>query len=117
MTVRPFEGMSGILEVECSGEPLDFSVDILTMALFVHRSSQVLAFVNVNKNQCTTAQRFSACLIDQGAPSSRRTRLKTLVLDLGEGESRIYGCNMTVLHSGRTYAEGISWTVMGTRKR
>ena len=114
MKVRPFEGMNAVLEVECTGETLDFDVDILTMALFVHRSNDLLAFVNLNKNKCTTASHFSSCHIDPGF--SRNTKVKTLVLDLKVGESRRFGCNMTTLRSGRSWTENIAWAVVATRR-
>ena len=127
MSVRTFERIDGVLEVECSAQKLDFSADVLTMALFRQRhppsspspsspspgrNNGLLAFVSPKTSECTTAEDFSSCLIDRG--SSRNTRLKTLVLDLRVGESRTFGCNVTSLDSHKRLVP-TSWSLVVVR--
>ena len=115
--MRTFEHIEGILEVECNAQKLDFSADVLTMTLFQFkpangRNNGLLAFVSPKTSECTTAEDFSSCVIDRG--SSRDTRLKTLVLDLRVGESRVLGCNVTSLDSQKRLVS-TSWSLVVVR--
>ena len=114
MTVRIFEHIDGILEVECNAQKLDFSADVLTMTLFRRQSTEtsLMAFVSPKTSECTTAEAFSSCIVDGG--SSRNTRLKTLVLDLRVGESRVFGCNVTSLDSQKRLVT-TSWSLVVVR--
>lgn len=114
MTVRIFEHIDGILEVECNAQKLDFSADVLTMTLFRRQSTEtsLMAFVSPKTSECTTAEAFSSCVVDGG--SSRNTRLKTLVLDLRVGEARVFGCNVTSLDSQKRLVT-TSWSLVVVR--
>ncbi|KAL8563671.1 hypothetical protein ACOMHN_035405 [Nucella lapillus] len=121
MSVRQFESIDGILEVECNAQKLDFGADLLTMKLFANtltRSSSdhygPLAFVRPKTNECMTRQEFSSCVIDSG--SARNTKLRMLVLDLGGGESRMFRCNLTSLDQLKNVLT-TSWSLLITRNR
>lgn len=93
-----FRGFTNIKELECSGEVLESTFDVLSMSLFTPLNDKVSVSVNVRTNQCLTSDSFSLCDIDTG--SSRLSKIRTLVLDLKESESRVYGCNVTCFVSG-----------------
>lgn len=113
MTVRSFQGINSVVEVECSGESLAADVDILTMSLFASRARDFNAFVNLKTNECRTAGQFSSCRIDER--NSRKTRLSTLVLDLKVDEVRWYICNITTLKEGR-WVNVLLWSVEASRE-
>nr|KAG5701998.1 hypothetical protein BaRGS_015733 [Batillaria attramentaria] len=99
MEAKIFEGIPSIVEVQCSAEKLDYNADVLAMSLFRLRDKKRLAFVSPKNKECTTTADFSSCEYAEG--NSRKTVLRTLVLDLAEGESRSYGCNVTSLNSDK----------------
>lgn len=83
----------------CSGEVLDADATLLTMALYrVDNSSHIIATVNPLKNECSTTDVFSACVISW--PDSRRTQLKTLVQGVTHSTLIGYGCDVTSVRSG-----------------
>ncbi|XP_025102310.1 uncharacterized protein LOC112568945 isoform X4 [Pomacea canaliculata] len=97
--VHPFFDEPTILEVTCSGEVLDADATLLTMALYrVDNSSHIIATVNPLKNECSTTDVFSACVISW--PDSRRTQLKTLVQGVTHSTLIGYGCDVTSVRSG-----------------
>ncbi|KAK7490325.1 hypothetical protein BaRGS_00018486, partial [Batillaria attramentaria] len=103
LTSRAFQGFPDIVEVECTGQNLPQDHVLLSLALYrVSHENTVLAYVNFVKHECSTSQNFVACHIDER--DTRKSRLKALVADLDEGETRAYGCNLTILHSWRTVA-------------
>lgn len=115
LSVQPFLNISTILEVTCSGEALDTSEDLAAMALFTAQDKHVLATVNPWKNECTTSSSFSACVTVKD--DVHKTKLRTLVLDLREEESRSYGCNVTTFQSAaRTNTLTWGLTVKGVSK-
>lgn len=114
MKFGSFNGIHSIIEVQCAGENLDSDIDILTLALFTAEDNELLAFVNMKTEECLAKGQFCSCHIDK--KNSRQTKVKTLVLDLEVGESRLYGCNVTGLKSGTRW-QVMSWTISARRER
>lgn len=120
MSVRPFQGILGIQEVQCSGDVLSPDTTVLMMALYtitkggnemrssVRNSSIVFASVNLMTGECTTSGVFSSCYIDR--KDSRRTRLSALIKDLPETEVRKYGCEVNNVRTGQL-SNLISWVL------
>lgn len=100
--------MQDIHEVECSGQSLHTELDLLTMVFYEVTSDETLGFVNHGKRECTAAHVFVSCDVDDR--DARRTRLKALISDLAEGESRAYGCNITAVGT-RGRSKLLSWTI------
>ena len=110
-----FERHPTVLQVMCSAETLDSSSVLLTMTLYSpsHEKENVIASVSVVKNKCTTSTSFSSCLLDEH--DSRKSKLVTLVTDLGVGESRSYGC--TVGYETNGWTNTITWSTVLRRNR
>ena len=108
----PFQGFHDLQEVVCSAEPLPPDSDVMSMVLFSDALDKgdktVLAAVNLKKGECSTAAEFTSCRIAHS--DSRRSRLRALVADLTEGQSRVYGCNVSALVSG-VRMETFSWSL------
>lgn len=107
-----FQGHDHVLEVECSGETLASDKDLLSMVLYSARDNKVLATVNLKTRECATSDRFSSCVFDER--DSHRTRLRALVLDIAEGETWPFGCNLTTFKT----ADGaifVSWTAVAVK--
>ncbi|XP_076457957.1 uncharacterized protein LOC143291754 isoform X2 [Babylonia areolata] len=114
MRTSAFQGNSHITEVECSGEVLDSSTDLLTMVLYHVPDKRKVATANLKSGECSTSDHFSSCLI--GRHDSHRTKLRTLVLDLSPEEPRRFGCNLTTFSTDGTTSI-ISWTIVATLLR
>ena len=114
MESRPFHNLPRIQQVECSGTSLDADTTVSSMILY-DSSETIIASVNTLTGECMTQASFSSCLLHKA--DTRRTRLRTLAMDLEEGESRTYGCEVTSLRSGER-AKIITWslTVRAVRK-
>lgn len=112
MEVHSFQGVHNVQEVVCSGEFLSSESEVMIMSLYTVSDQKEVAFVNIPKTECLTYGAFSSCLIDKRR--SRKTKLKTLVLDLPEGGSRKYGCRLTVVRFGRE-VEIVSRSVLARR--
>ncbi|KAK7089883.1 uncharacterized protein [Littorina saxatilis] len=112
MKTRAFEGHSHITEVECSGEVLDSATDLLTMVLYNKADKRVLATANLKKQECATSDQFAACIINEN--DSKRSRLKTLVLDLAEEELRHFGCNLTTFSTGGK-TQIFTWSIFASK--
>ncbi|KAL8563676.1 hypothetical protein ACOMHN_035410 [Nucella lapillus] len=108
------QGNGHITEVECSGEVLDTDTDLLTMVLYHVPDKQKVATANLKSGECSTSDQFSSCLIN--IHDSHRTKLRTLVLDLVEGELRHFGCNLTTFKSDGS-TDIVSWTIYATSLR
>ncbi|XP_025102314.1 uncharacterized protein LOC112568945 isoform X7 [Pomacea canaliculata] len=109
-----FQGHDHVLEVECSGETLASDKDLLSMVLYSARDNKVLATVNLKTRECATSDRFSSCVFDER--DSHRTRLRALVLDIAEGETWPFGCNLTTFKT----ADGaifVSWTAVAVKSK
>ena len=90
MTSREFRGIASIQEVECSGASLNSDVKVISLQLFQLPDSTVLASLNVYTNNCMTFTDYSSCTIHP--EDTHKSKLRILVHDLEEGESREYGC-------------------------
>ncbi|XP_070184571.1 uncharacterized protein, partial [Littorina saxatilis] len=100
MSVRQFEDLPNVVEVECSGRTLGPQVTLFSLTLYAIEEDLVLASVTLyQREECGTSSSFSACFIDDADPFN--TRLKTLVVDLDEGEERRFGCNVSMTTAGR----------------
>ena len=97
MTSRDFRGISSIQEVECWGGNINSDVKLMSLQMYKLPESTVLASLNVYTNNCMTFGDYSSCVIH---PSDiHRSRIRILVHDLEEGESREYGCSANTLNS------------------
>lgn len=103
-----FRNITSLQEVECSGGELQSEVKLLFLKMIKLSDSSVLAFVNPQSHECLTYEEFSSCVID--AVDSKKTRLKILVSDLEEGESRLYGCIATTVKS-HDFTQQITWNL------
>lgn len=112
LTSRPFQGFTAIQSVECTGATLPGDWDLLSMVLYRVSSSELLAIANLRKRSCSTSQTFIACHIDES--DSRGSKIKALISDLTEGQSRAYGCNLTSLSSAGQ-SSIVSWSLVVTR--
>ena len=109
LSSRSFKGFHDIQQIQCSAEALPPDSDLFFMVLYqVTDKSKTLGKLNVNRKECSTSEDYVSCEIFES--ESRRSRLKALIADLAEGQSRVYGCNVTALISGST--TGImSWSI------
>ena len=98
--------------MECTGATLPADTDLLSMVLYQVSSAKLLAIANLRKRSCSTSQTFIACHIDES--DSRRSKIKALISDLTEGQSRAYGCNLTSLNSAGQ-SSIVSWSLVVTR--
>jgi hypothetical protein len=109
MTVRNFQGISMLKEVECSGATLSQEVELLTsLALFRPTDNTALVYLNFVKQECKTFNEYSSCSID--ASDSKRSSVKTLLADLREGETLVIACNVTALQ-GIGHSPRFTWTI------
>ena len=112
LIVRDFKGLHSLQEVECTGRDLKPEVDLLSLSMFRISDNAVLGTLHVIKNSCFTHTDFSSCSIDLA--HSRQSKLRILVSDLEEGESRQYGCEANTINTkGRTNSS--VWTIAVTR--
>ncbi|XP_076457963.1 uncharacterized protein LOC143291754 isoform X8 [Babylonia areolata] len=93
----PFQGFHELQELQCSGENIPADCHILAMVLYEVGTNSVLAAANLGNQECSTYHSFAACHLD--STDARKNQLKVLVDDLPEGQSRLYGCNVTFLTS------------------
>ena len=98
MTSRDFKGLPSLQEVECLGSSLRPEVNLLSLKIYAVRNNKVLASLNVLKNTCLTFSALSSCYVNTS--DTHRSRLRVLVPDLDEGESREFGCRVSALDSG-----------------
>ena len=110
LSSRPFQGFDDIQEIRCSGETLPQDTDVIVVLLYEVSggSSSLLGTMNVNKGDCTTSDDYASCYVSDG--DSRQSSLSVLISDLAEGQSRVYGCNVTALLS-RIHTRVYSWSV------
>ena len=112
MTARDFKGIPSIQEVECWGHGLKPEVKLMSLKLFNSFDNSVLASLNIYTNTCLTYSDFSSCVVNN--IDTHKSRLKILVHDLEEGDSRRYGCKLTVLDSEGD-ASDLKWSIVVTR--
>ena len=108
LSVRLFKGFPSLQEVECTTGSLKAEVKVFSLKIFTELENKMLAHSNPMTNECITFGDFSSCVIDTG--DSRNSRLRLLVSDLEEGESRKYGCTASSFGPfGETNA--VTWSV------
>ncbi|XP_076457965.1 uncharacterized protein LOC143291754 isoform X9 [Babylonia areolata] len=88
-----FQGFHELQELQCSGENVPADSEIMIMVLYDTATKDILAAASIGKRQCSTSHRFVACHLDPA--DTRQSRLKVLIDDLAEGQSKVYGCNVT----------------------
>ena len=110
MTTRHFRGIPSIQEVECWGGNLDSDLKLMSLQMYKFSDSAVLASLNLYTKNCMTYGDFSSCVINP--VDAHKSRLRLLVHDLREGESRKYKCTVIgVKPSGITKTSTWSITV------
>ena len=113
MAVRNFKGFQSLQEVECWAGHLETEMKLLSLKMYTISDNSVLAYLNTLTNECVTYGEYASCFID--TISTRQSRLRVLVADLEEGESRGYGCKASVFRSGEE-ARTSSWSIFVQRK-
>lgn len=113
MRVQTFKGLPFMKTVECSGERLGPDTTLLAITMFAGSNNDVLAYINLRDNLCSTSAIYSACVID--VIDYRKTRLVVLVTDLRVDEPREYKCNVTSFRAGHSHV--ITWTLRVDRWR
>ncbi|XP_025101727.1 uncharacterized protein LOC112568586 isoform X15 [Pomacea canaliculata] len=114
LSVRNFRNIAELLEVECSGTTLQAEVKLLSLRLFYVENSTVLAHVNPLTNECKTFEEFSSCVIDTA--DTRNSKVRVLVSEMEEDESRQYGCTATSFGDlGHPYI--FDWFITVTRPK
>ena len=113
MTATDFKGIPSIQEVECWGEGLKPEVKLLSLKLYRASDNYVLASLNIYANTCLTYNDFSSCYVN--SVETHKSRIKALVYDLEEGESRRYGCKATVVQSEGDASE-LKWSTVVMRR-
>lgn len=114
LTVRAFKGFHSLQEVECTGGFLKPEVKLLSITMTTVSNNIELATLNVITNSCLTHSDFSSCFID--LRDRNKSKLRVLVSDLDEGESREFECRANTINArGQTNAS--TWSIRVTRKR
>ena len=112
LIVGDFKGFPSLQEVECTGKDLKADVDLLSLSMFRTSDSSVLGTLHVIKNSCFTRSDFSSCHID--LENSRKSKLRLLVSDLSEGESREYACKANAINT-LGESEISTWNILVSR--
>ena len=97
MTSQLFKGIPSLQEVVCSGTKLEPEVKLLSLQMHRLPGNKALASLNVISSSCVTLGDYSSCFID--SDDSRRSKLRILVVDLMEEESRVYTCDVHTIDS------------------
>lgn len=108
LSSKSFQGFHDLQEIQCSGENLPQDSDLMAMVLYEAISNNILAVANLRKMECSTSSKYVACQLD--GTDTRKSKLKALVDDLDEGQSRVYGCNVSAFASG-IRMEALSWSI------
>lgn len=109
MLSRDFLGIPSIQEVECWGGYLEAEVKVFSLTLFKMSDSTMLSHVNPFTGECITSIEFSSCHVDSG--NTRNSRLRILVTDLDEEDSKHYGCNVTSFKSVGETPRTVTWSL------
>lgn len=97
LTSSTFKNIPEIQEVECWPGNMESDLKLLSLSLYRVSDKSVLALLNVYTNNCLTHGEYSSCVIDASDP--RKSKVRVLVADLQEGESRTYGCDVKAFTS------------------
>ncbi|KAK7490329.1 hypothetical protein BaRGS_00018490, partial [Batillaria attramentaria] len=114
LTSKLFRGFHNVQEIECSGAPLPTGSSLYALVLFEKSSDKVLSLADFSKKQCTTSENFVSCNMDE--TDFKKSTLRALVVNLAEGESRVYGCNASILTPGGRFSV-ISWSLTVHQRR
>ncbi|XP_076457960.1 uncharacterized protein LOC143291754 isoform X5 [Babylonia areolata] len=110
LTSRSFLGLPGLHQVECSGRALAPDSDLFFMAMYRVSDGAVLGKMNLKKKECQTSRVYVSCSgLDEGG-DSRESVMRMVVADLAEGQSRVFGCNVTALVGG-VEMRSLSWSI------
>ena len=112
LTSRDFKGIASLQEVECTGRSLKPEVKLLALQMFKFPENMPLASLNIFSNTCVTLGDFASCEISN--VDTHRSKLRILVFDLEEGESRQFKCTANTLNSFGT-SKTFSWQIRVTR--
>ena len=93
-----FHGIDSIQRVQCSGDTLPADSKILFAVLYQVSDGKILGKMSMTEKQCYTSEEFVSCDISEG--ETKESKMRILVADLGEGQSREFGCNVTALMAG-----------------
>ncbi|KAK7105434.1 hypothetical protein V1264_016813 [Littorina saxatilis] len=108
LSSRSFQGFYNLQEIQCSGENLPPDSDLLGIVLYSVKPSLLLAAANLRKQECSTSSSYIACHLDTA--DTRKSKVKALVDDLTEGQSRVFGCNISAFVDG-TRMTSFSWFI------
>ena len=106
MTSHVYKGIPSLHEVECTGRNLKPEVKLLALQLYTLPDHALLATLNVISNTCVTLGEMSSCIVNK--TDSHKSKLRILVSDLKEGESRQYKCTGNTLDS-YGLSEVVTW--------
>ena len=112
MTSRIFRGIPSLQELECTGRSLKPEVKLLALQLYMLPDHELLASLNGYSNNCVTFGEYSSCVVD--STDTHKSRLRILVADLTEGESRRYKCTATTVDS-YGLSKIITWNIVVRR--
>jgi hypothetical protein len=88
---------------------------VFSLKLYRETDRTVLAHAAPMENSCVTFEEYTSCDIDPA--STRNSKLKVLVSDLNEGDSRNYGCTASSYGQfGETNVATWSITVLRNRE-
>ena len=95
MMERDFKGIPSIKEVLCLGHGVNPELKLMSINMYTNSEQSLLATLNVFTNTCMTYTAYSSCFVDN--TGGHESKVKVLVTDLEEGESRRFGCKLTVM--------------------
>ena len=113
MRTQEFKGIPSIQEVECWGGGLKPEVKLLSLKLYRVSDSYELGSLNILTKNCLTRSEFSSCYVNSS--DTHKSRLRVLVHDLEEEESREYECKALALGPSGDGEEAI-WSIIVTRR-
>ena len=108
-----FKEIPHIFELSCSADALEADANLLSMVLFRLSDDVILASLNMASRECSTSAVFSSCVIEE--TDVRKSSVKTLVMNLKEGETSRYGCEVSSMKSGERVTVA-AWSVAITGK-
>lgn len=109
MTSRDFKGFPSLQEVECTGRSLKPEVKLIALQLYSLPSNRLLASMNVISNECVTWGDYSLCRVNK--TKTHKSKIKLLVADLNDGESREYKCTANTYDS-YGFSKVFTWTIV-----
>ena len=108
MSSRLYRGFHNIQEVACTGRTLPAGSNLYALVLYEKEHDRVVAIADFSKKQCATSDHYSSCDLDP--VDAKHSQLRSLNVDLAEGQSRAYGCNASFMTSGGRFRV-VSWSL------